>query len=85
MKQTRKKYDAKLKAKVAIEALKERETLNELAAKYELSSVMISQRKKAQTCSLESRDLLTTTTVVTKESTVQYQASSTFVRQLGLN
>ena len=46
MKQTRKKYDAKFKAKVAIEALKERETLNELAAKYELSPVMISRWKK---------------------------------------
>lgn len=44
--QTRKKYDAKFKAKVAIEALKERETLNELAAKYELSPVMISRWKK---------------------------------------
>ena len=35
----------------------------------------------------ESRDSLTTitTTVVTKESTVKYQASSTFVRLLGLN
>ena len=47
MKQTRKKYDAKFKAKVAIEAIKERETLNELAAKYELSPVMISRWKKA--------------------------------------
>ena len=46
MKQTRKKYDAKFKAKVAIEALKERETLNELATKYELSPVMISRWKK---------------------------------------
>ena len=41
MKQTRKKYDAKFKAKVAIEAIKERETLNELAAKYELSPAMM--------------------------------------------
>jgi len=46
MKQTRKKYDAKFKAKVAIEALKERETLNQLAAKYEVSPVMISRWKK---------------------------------------
>ena len=46
MKQTRKKYDAKFKAKVAIEAIKERETLNELAVKYELSPVMISRWEK---------------------------------------
>ena len=46
MKQSRKKYDAKFKAKVAIEAIKERETLNELAAKYEVSPVMISRWKK---------------------------------------
>ena len=184
MKQTMKKYDAKSKAKVVFEALKERETLNELAAKYELSPVMISRWEKgvplelsrgfrnpeeqgqyseavqdpwlepaqlaryvklhrgtqkshfkawntgnnqlrftskewadawaqhsemkvsmdgrgrakdniwierfwktARICSLESRDLLTitTTTIVTKESTVQHQASATFVRQLGLN
>ena len=42
MKQTRKKYDAKFKAKVAIEALKEHETLDKVAAMYELSPVMIS-------------------------------------------
>ncbi len=46
MKKSRKKYDAKFKAKVAIEALKERETLSELAAKYEVSPVMISRWKK---------------------------------------
>lgn len=43
---SRKKYDAKFKAKVTIEAIKERETLNELAAKYEVSLVMISRWKK---------------------------------------
>ncbi len=42
----RKKYDSSFKAKVAIEAIRERETLNELAAKYELSPVMISRWKK---------------------------------------
>ena len=42
----KKKYDAKFKAKVALEAIKERETLNELAVKYEVSPVMISRWKK---------------------------------------
>ena len=46
MKGTRKKYDAKFKAKVALEAIKERETLNELEVKYEVSPVMISRWKK---------------------------------------
>ena len=46
MKKSRKKYDAKFKAKVAIEAIKERETLNELAAKYGVFPVMISRWKK---------------------------------------
>ena len=45
MKGTRKKYDAKFKAKVALETIKERETLNELAVKYEVSPVMISRWK----------------------------------------
>ena len=40
MKKSRKKYDAKFKVKVAIEALKERETFNELTAKYEVSPVV---------------------------------------------
>ena len=46
MKKSRKKYDAKFKAKVALEAIRERETLNELAAKYGVSPVMISRWKK---------------------------------------
>lgn len=40
MKKSRKKYDSKFKAKVAIETIKEHETLSELAAKYEVSPVM---------------------------------------------
>lgn len=43
MKGTRKNYDAKFNAKEAIEAIKKRETLNELAAKYGVSPVMISR------------------------------------------
>ena len=46
MKKSRKKYDAKFKVKVAIEALKERETFNELAAKYVVSPLLISRWKK---------------------------------------
>ena len=46
MKGTKKKYDAKFKVKIAMEAIKERETLNELAVKYEVSLVMISRWKK---------------------------------------
>lgn len=34
MRQTRHKFDAKFKAKVAIESIKEHEALNELAAKH---------------------------------------------------
>lgn len=36
----------KFKAKVAMEAIKEHETLNELAVEYEVSPVMISRWKK---------------------------------------
>lgn len=46
MKQTRRKFDAKFKAKVAIESIKGRRTLNELAAKYEVSPTPISRGGK---------------------------------------
>lgn len=46
MKQTRRKFSAEFKAKVAIEALKERETLQELAIKFELHPSQISQWKQ---------------------------------------
>ena len=46
MKVTRKKYDAKFKAKVAIEAIRERETLHELASKYGVSPVVICRWKR---------------------------------------
>lgn len=46
MNKARRKYDASFKAKVAIRAIRERETLSELSAKYEVSPVMISRWKK---------------------------------------
>jgi len=46
MKRTRRTFDSKFKAQVAIEAIRERETLNEISAKYGISPVMISRWKK---------------------------------------
>lgn len=47
MKRTRRKHSAAFKAKLAIEALKERESLAELSAKYEISQSQISKWKQA--------------------------------------
>lgn len=46
MKKTRRKFTAAFKAQVAIEALKERETLPALAARFELHPNQISQWKQ---------------------------------------
>ena len=46
MRRTRRKFSNEFKAKVAIEALKERETLAKLALRYELHQNQISQWKQ---------------------------------------
>lgn len=46
MKSKRRKFSATFKAKVAIEALKERESLSELSRKFELHPNVISKWKK---------------------------------------
>lgn len=47
MKKSRRKFSSKFKSKVAIEALKERSTLQELASKYEVHPNQITTWKKA--------------------------------------
>ena len=46
-KQTRRKFTASFKAKVALEAVKNQQTLAELAKKFEVNPVMISKWKSA--------------------------------------
>lgn len=46
MKQVKRKFNASFKTKVAIEAIKESETLSSLAVKYEISPVMICKWEK---------------------------------------
>lgn len=43
----RRKHTAEFKAKVALEALKERRTVNEIGAEHEVHPVQVSQWKKA--------------------------------------
>ena len=46
MRQKRRKFNPEFKARVALEAIKERESLKELAVRFEISAVMISRWKK---------------------------------------
>jgi len=46
MKQSRRKFTAKFKAIVALEALKERESLSELATRFEIHPTQVSAWKK---------------------------------------
>ena len=46
MKKSRRKFTSEFKAKVAIAALKERETLSDLSIRYELHPTMISKWKQ---------------------------------------
>jgi transposase len=46
MKQSRRKFDSAFKAKVALEAIRERETLAGIAVKYDLHPTQISQWKQ---------------------------------------
>lgn len=46
MRQKRRKFSAIFKAKVAIEAIKEQSTLQELASKYEVHSTQIAKWKR---------------------------------------
>lgn len=46
MKRSRRKFSAQFKAKVALEAIKERETLAELAKRFEIHPNQISQWKR---------------------------------------
>ncbi len=46
MKRSRRKFSSKFKSKVALEALKERSTLQELSAKYEVHPNQITTWKK---------------------------------------
>jgi transposase len=75
----RKRYSAGFKAKVALEALKEQQTLNELSSKFSVHPNQISQWKKQAITDLES---LFSTSKVKKEKEHKNLESELY-RQIG--
>ncbi|QES88321.1 transposase [Rhizosphaericola mali] len=67
MKKSRRKFDSSFKARVAVEALKERETLSELALRFDLHPTQISQWKQEF---LENSAIIFDGTSVEKENEV---------------
>jgi transposase len=50
MSKKRRSFSAEFKAKVALEALKEQETLNQIASRYDVLPVQVSQWKQHLQC-----------------------------------
>jgi transposase len=75
----RKRFSARFKAKVTLEALKERQTLNELSSKFGVHTNQISQWKKQAITDLES---LFSASREKKEKEHQYLESELY-RQIG--
>jgi len=80
MKRTRRKFTAAFKAKVALEALKERETLAALSAKFEVHANQISLWK--QEFLANSELVFTGTEGKEKEETVNLEALYAKIGQL---